>query len=212
MKQRHLLLSASLAAAALLGACNKDEPDHSSPPPAPTAETPVAEPATGSPPASEMPGEPSHEMDIGATATLAPTAGSAVAGTLSFMTMEGGLHITGQVTGLAPDSVHGFHLHEKGDCSAPDGSSAGGHFNPTAAPHGKADAGEHHAGDMNNISADATGTAPVDMMIMGVELGTGGANDIIGKGVIVHADADDYSTQPTGNAGARLACGVVTAG
>ena len=107
------------------------------------------------------------------------------------------------------------HIHQNGDCSAPDGSSAGDHFNPTGAPHGNPtgdDAGaQHHAGDMPNVTADDKGNARVDLRVQGVTLGDGGENDVLGKAVIVHADADDYSSQPSGNAGARIACGVIAA-
>jgi Cu-Zn family superoxide dismutase len=100
-------------------------------------------------------------------------------------------------------------VHEKGDCSAPDASSAGEHFNPNAAAHGdpsKAD-GAHHLGDMVNIDADDQGSAQVRVTIPNATLHDGGPNDLIGKGIVVHADPDDYTSQPAGNSGARLACG-----
>ena len=146
-----------------------------------------------------------------ASVTLVPTEGSQVAGTLAFSLVDGVVRATGEVSGLAPDSEHGFHLHENGDCSAPDGSSAGGHFNPATTEHGRVGHGTHHGGDSDNIVANAEGVATVDARFEGVTLGDGAATDIVGKGVIVHADPDDYATQPTGNAGARLACGVVQA-
>jgi Cu-Zn family superoxide dismutase len=125
------------------------------------------------------------------------------------MTQEkaGGVSIVGQVGNLEPGSKHGFHVHDKGDCSAPDGSSAGGHFNPTSQEHGNPAAGTHHLGDMLNLEADAQGTANVMVTIAGATLHDGGPNDLIGKGIIVHADPDDYATQPSGNSGGRLACG-----
>ena len=91
-------------------------------------------------------------------------------------------------------------------------STAGGHFNPATQPHGKVDTATHHGGDMNNISADASGVATVNIHAKGVVLGGGAANDAVGRAVIVHADPDDYISQPSGNAGARVACGVITAG
>lgn len=142
-----------------------------------------------------------------ASVTLQPTQGNAAKGTLSLMTMGGGVHVRGTITGL-PAGKHGFHIHEKGDCSAPDASSAGGHFNPDNKKHGAPDAAEHHAGDLGNIEADASGSAKVDMHVNGLTLGSG-ANSATGKAFIVHAAADDLQTQPTGNAGARLACGVI---
>ena len=112
-----------------------------------------------------------------------------------------------QLTGLAPGG-HGFHIHEKGDCSAPDAMSAGGHFNPTGKPHGAPDVADHHAGDMQMLQADASGNATLTTDLTGLGIGSGPA-DIVGKAVIVHKDADDYKTQPTGNSGARVACGVI---
>jgi superoxide dismutase, Cu-Zn family len=142
-----------------------------------------------------------------ATATLAPTAGNTAAGTVSFMQHGDKVMVSAKVSGLAPGG-HGFHIHEKGDCSATDGMSAGGHFNPTGKPHGSPDAADHHAGDMPMLQADASGNATLTMELAGVGIG-GGMADIVGKAVIVHKDADDYKTQPTGNSGARLACGVI---
>lgn len=177
---------------------------------------PVDDAATpdGAPPPPMQPEASAPETPAAATTasvTLAPTEGSQVAGTLAFSMVDGVVRATGQVSGLAPDSEHGFHLHEKGDCSAADGSSAGGHFNPATTDHGRVGHGTHHGGDSDNIVANAEGVAMVDARFEGVTLGDGAATDIVGKGVIVHADPDDYATQPTGNAGARLACGVVQA-
>lgn len=160
---------------------------------------PVAEPAAVIAPAT-------------ATVTLAPTEGNQTAGTLSFTFADGVVHAMGEVTGLKPDSQHGFHIHETGDCSAPDGTSAGGHFNPATTQHGRVGEGEHHGGDSDNLASNADGVASVHASFEGVTIGDGATTDIVGKGVIVHADADDYATQPTGNAGARLACGVIQTG
>jgi Cu-Zn family superoxide dismutase len=143
-----------------------------------------------------------------AVAALEPTKDSAVRGTVSFTRAEGGVRVVARITGLTP-GLHGFHVHEFGDCSAPDGTSAGGHFNPAGAPH----AGPHdvarHAGDMGNVEADAQGVAVVDYVDPKASLE--GENSVLGRGVIVHANADDLKTQPTGNAGGRLACGVIGA-
>jgi Cu-Zn family superoxide dismutase len=144
-----------------------------------------------------------------ATAALQPTAGNTAAGTVTF-TMQGSqVAVQARVTGLKPNAEHGFHLHEKGDCSSPDGNSAGGHFNPDGKPHGPQNA-PHHAGDMPALKADGSGVAEARFMLSGVSVGSG-ATEVVGKGLIVHAQPDDYKTQPTGNAGARLACGVVKA-
>jgi Cu-Zn family superoxide dismutase len=144
-------------------------------------------------------------------ATLSPTQGNAASGTVSFTPQADGRVLAQvHVSGLKPNGEHGFHLHEKGDCSAPDATSAGGHFNPAGAPHGPQD-GPHHAGDMPALKADASGEADASLMLSGVSVGSGAANDVVGRGVIVHANPDDYKTQPTGNSGGRIACGVVVA-
>ena len=144
-----------------------------------------------------------------AVANLASASGSLVSGRLTLAPMGDGVHVAGEIGGLDPGSSHGFHIHEKGDCSAADASSAGGHFNPGAQPHGRAMQGPHHAGDSDNIVADADGVAKINTHIMGVSLGGGAGNDIAGRAIVVHAAPDDYSSQPSGNAGARVACGVI---
>jgi len=144
-----------------------------------------------------------------AVATLQPTSGNTAAGTVTFEQVGDRVKVSAKVTGLKPNQSHGFHVHEKGDCSAPDGMSTGSHFNPTGKPHGPP-AGEHHAGDLPQLQADASGTAQASFELQGVSLGSG-SNDLVGKGLIVHAAPDDYTTQPTGNSGARIACGVVKA-
>jgi len=144
-----------------------------------------------------------------AVATLAPTAGNRAAGTVTFTPSGDGVRVVATVSGLAP-GAHGLHIHEKGDCSAADAMSAGGHFNPTNRPHGNPAAGEHHAGDMPMLEADASGNARLDVTLGAITLG-GGASHVVGRSVIVHKDADDYRTQPTGNSGARVACGLIVA-
>ena len=150
-------------------------------------------------------------MEAHARATLEPTKGSTVSGQASFAQRGGKLFVNATVRGLAPNSEHGFHIHEKGDCSSGDGMSAGGHFDPGGKPHGDMHAGEHHAGDMPNIRADANGVANVNVELTGVGIGSGPA-DIVGRGLIVHRDPDDYKSQPAGNAGPRLACAVIQRG
>ena len=170
----------------------------------------AAETAGTMPPAATP--APSTASAATAMATLQPTAGNQTAGELRFAVVDGRIEVTGTVTGLPGGGTHGFHVHETGDCSAPDASSAGGHFNPGSTDHGRVGQGAHHGGDSDNITAGADGTAQVRGWLEGVTLGDGAATDIVGKGVIVHKDADDYVTQPTGNAGDRLACGVIQAG
>jgi Cu-Zn family superoxide dismutase len=145
-------------------------------------------------------------QQMGASATLKPTAGNTAAGTVTFTQKGDKVAMVANVTGLSP-GPHGFHVHEKGDCSAPDGASAGGHFNPAGKAHGDPGAADHHAGDMPQLVADASGKATLSAELSPMTIG--GANDIIGKAVVVHKDADDFKTQPAGNSGARIACGVI---
>ncbi|SDI17553.1 superoxide dismutase family protein [Propionivibrio dicarboxylicus] len=146
--------------------------------------------------------------DRGVEAVLKPTQGNSAQGTVLFRQDGDAVVVTANVTGLTP-GAHGFHIHEKGDCSAPDATSAGGHFNPGAKPHGHPEHGDHHAGDMPMLVADASGAASLKVRLPGVSVGGEAASSILGRGVIVHAVADDFKTQPTGNSGARVACGVI---
>lgn len=139
---------------------------------------------------------------------LESRSGSTVTGAVQLSQNEGHVHLRATVRGLAPGSTVGFHIHEKGDCSAPDASSAGGHFNPAGAPHGQFGQGTHHAGDLPSLVANAKGEARVDVMLDGVTL-TPGDMSIANRSMVVHAKADDFTTQPTGNSGARVACGVI---
>ena len=143
-----------------------------------------------------------------AVALIAPTQGQKTGGIVRFRREGETVHVTGELTGLTPNAKHGFHVHEFGDCSAPDGASAGGHFAPEAHPHGAPDPAEHHAGDLGNIEADATGQAKVDVTVKGLGLATG-ERALVGRAVIVHAQPDDLTSQPAGNAGARVGCGVI---
>jgi len=141
-----------------------------------------------------------------ASALLAPTQGNTAQGTVLFkQEADGNVRIIAEVSGLTP-GLHGFHVHEKGDCSAPDASSAGGHFNPHQTPHGKAGEGTHHVGDLPSLEADANGNAALNAVLNSLTLT--GDDGIIGRGMIVHANPDDYS-QPVGNAGPRVACAVI---
>lgn len=145
-----------------------------------------------------------------ATAKLEPTRGNTAAGTLTFVQWGEVVKVSGSISGLKPGAEHGFHVHEKGDCSSGDGLSAGGHFNPGGKPHGHHGMGEHHTGDLPSVKADASGVAAIHFESRTIRVGSS-ANDIVGKGLIVHRDPDDFTTQPTGNAGPRLACAVITA-
>ncbi|RYF43240.1 MAG: superoxide dismutase family protein [Comamonadaceae bacterium] len=143
-----------------------------------------------------------------ATATLAPTAGNTASGTVQFVQRGNMVLVSGEIRGLKPNAEHGFHVHEKGDCSSGDGMSTGGHFNPTAQPHARHAAGMHHAGDLPSLKANAAGMASFSFESSTITVGSG-VTDVVAKGLIVHRDPDDYTTQPTGNAGPRLACAVI---
>lgn len=142
-----------------------------------------------------------------ATAVLAPASGSSVKGTVTFVTEGGGVRVVGDLEGLAR-GTHGFHVHERGDCSAPDAESAGDHFAADAAqPHGAPEAPARHTGDLGNIEADAHGRARFERLDPVIALS--GPRSIVGRAVVVHEKRDDLATQPGGDAGARVACGVV---
>jgi len=145
-----------------------------------------------------------------ATAQLKPTKGSKAFGEATFEQVGDKVHVLANVQGLKPGQQHGFHIHEVGDCSSGDGMSTKGHFNPYGKAH--AHPGSGHAGDLPALQADKskTGRAKLDVMLDGISVGSGPGN-VVGRGLIIHADPDDYKTQPTGNAGARIACGVITA-
>jgi Cu-Zn family superoxide dismutase len=141
-----------------------------------------------------------------AVAHMSPTEGNEASGTVTFTEVEGGIRVVAHFENV-PEGEHGFHIHEFGDCSAPDGTSAGGHFNPGGMKHSSPDSSMRHVGDLGNIAANADGIAEKEMVDS--MLTFDGDHSILGKGVILHADADDLMTQPTGAAGARIACGVV---
>lgn len=144
-----------------------------------------------------------------ALAQLQATRGSSTSGEVRFVQQGDTVRVNGEIRGLKANAEHGFHIHEKGDCSSGDGMSAGGHFNPGGHRHGAYGPSEHHAGDLPSLKADANGVARIDFVASGITVGSG-PNDIVGRGLIVHRDPDDYTTQPTGNSGPRLACAVIT--
>jgi len=145
-----------------------------------------------------------------AIAHLQPTKEGRASGIVSFYQEheKSAVHVIAQVSGLTPGREHGFHIHEAGDCSSGDGMSTKGHFNPHGKPHGHYASAERHAGDLPALKADANGNALLDTVVDIVTVAAGPAS-IVGRGLIVHASADDYRTQPTGNAGARVACAVI---
>jgi Cu-Zn family superoxide dismutase len=146
-----------------------------------------------------------------ATAALQPTKGSKAFGEATFEEVDGKLRVFVFAQGLRPEQEHGFHIHEAGDCSSGDGMSTKGHFNPHAKPHGHPSASERHAGDLPALKAGKDGRARLDVTTDLLTVRPGPAS-VVGRGLIIHADPDDYKTQPTGNAGARLACGVIKPG
>jgi Cu-Zn family superoxide dismutase len=146
-----------------------------------------------------------------ATAALQSTKGSKAFGEATFEEADGKVRVIVFAQGLKPGEDHGFHIHEAGDCSSGDGMSTKDHFNPHGKPHGPPASGERHAGDLPALKAGKDGRAKLDVTVDIITVRPGPAS-IIGRGLIVHADPDDYKTQPTGNAGARIACGVIKAG
>lgn len=146
------------------------------------------------------------EVGKGAEAVLEAKSGSKVQGKIRFLDHGDHVMVVGQVTGLTPKSQHGFHIHEKGDCSGADAMAAGGHFNPTAQKHGDPEGKSHHVGDLGNLVANDKGVARINLGFPALKIPA-----IIGLPLIVHEKADDLKTDPSGNSGKRIACGVIKA-
>lgn len=136
-------------------------------------------------------------------AVVHPTEGNEVSGTVTFSNTADGVQVQGEISGLA-EGKHGFHIHQYGDCTASDGTSAGGHYNPAGNDHAAPSDSARHMGDMGNIEADAEGNATIDYVDSVIEL-----DKIRGRAVIIHGGEDDLSSQPSGAAGPRKACGVI---
>jgi superoxide dismutase, Cu-Zn family len=197
-------LTLSLAAVFALAAC--------------ASKTAVVVPAPAPAPVTVTPPSASPDVKVteslfsrtkAAVATLTPSATSGVTGIVIFSSGGGNtvdVHVT--ASGLQPGSIHGFHVHETGNCASADFMSAGNHFNPTHKPHGPQD-GPHHAGDMPSLLADPSGKIDEKFTLTGVTLG--GTDGFVGHAVILHASADNFDAQPSGNSGARIACGVIAA-
>jgi Cu-Zn family superoxide dismutase len=217
----------TLVAATMISACDNSQNQPTQPntdsAPAPSPTTPGSPggappaPAAPSPPpaAAQNTTPPAASQSTALTelphavAEMKSTSGSQVMGTISFLESPdniAGARIVVQLTGLQP-GPHGFHIHETGDCSAPDAASAGAHFNPHMMPHGSRTAPERHSGDLGNVVANDAGE--VDVTIDDATVSFEGDDSVLGKAVIVHADQDDYTTQPSGNSGDRVACGVI---
>jgi len=174
------------------------------------AEAPAAAPAANVAP-TQAPAAAAEPAQSTARASLTAAAGGSASGSLE-LTSEGlAVRIRGEITGLEPGKEHGFHVHEMGECSPPDFTSAGEHLNPTKDPHGGPKSAAKHLGDLPNLKADASGRVAVDVSLNGATLEDkdGGPNQVLGKALVVHAMPDDYKTQPSGASGARIACGVI---
>ena len=147
----------------------------------------------------------------GATASLVPTAAispNPTVGNVSFTALEHGVRVAGEVRGLPPNTEHGFHIHEKGDCGD-NGNASGGHFNPAGGRHGKYAEPGSHAGELPSLVADGSGVARFSVDNHAISLTTGAANNVIGRALVVHRDRDDFTSQPAGNSGPRVACAVI---
>ena len=153
-------------------------------------------------------GVPSTPSAKQAIATVGPTSGNSTTG-IAIFTQDGDqITLTIEIENASP-GLHAVHIHESGDCSSPDGKSAGGHWNPTGVAHGKWGEDEFHLGDIGNITVGEDGRGSIELTTDLWEIGTGSDVDVVGKGIIVHAGADDFTSQPSGNAGARIGCGVI---
>jgi superoxide dismutase, Cu-Zn family len=200
-------------------ACEKKEESVATPTSSPSVETPTPAPSAATPAPAPVAATPNAPAAGAASAsapapvhvTLISAAGSSASGVLTVTNEGDAVSILGEITGLAPGKEHGFHVHEVGDCSLPDFTSAGEHFNPTKDSHGGPKSKARHLGDLPNAKADKNGRALIDVTVKGPNLvdKDGAPTEILGKALVVHAMPDDYKTQPSGNSGARVACGVI---
>lgn len=197
---RWFLAGFPAAALIVLGACSQSTPQQ------PVAQQP-APAATAQEHKDSAAHDDAGEEMMGYAISLSPTKGSKTTGTVMLMNMGDGVHFSGVIGGLTP-GPHAIHIHEKGDCSAPDAASAGAHFNPASANHGAPDKTPHHAGDLGNIIAGNDGRAEINVHASGLSM-SGGANAVQGRAFIIHAGPDDFKTQPSGNSGERVACAVI---
>lgn len=207
------------AAALALSACSKDSASSD-------ATSDVAEATAAAKSSSKGPtkvqrpdAKPEGRVVAVATTPLKSLGGSSVKGHVMFTESEytnaageteRSILITYEVTGMRPNKTRGFHIHEFGDCSSDDGMSAGGHFNPGGHDHGSLEDDHSHAGDLGNITSDSKGNAVGQIAnVTKITLDSNDETYFVGKSVIVHAAADDLVSQPTGDAGPRVACGVI---
>jgi superoxide dismutase, Cu-Zn family len=190
----------------MLSACGGQatEPPAAPPPPPPAVDEPVA--AEKAAPAPEAPAAEPRMLQV----KLEAKSGSKLGGSAMLMEVDGGVKVTLSVEGVTPGGEHGAHVHEKGDCSAPDGASAGGHFNPAGHEHALPTVAKRHLGDLGNLMIGKDGKGSLEITIPGANLKAGDPNSFAGRSIIVHAKKDDGG-QPTGNAGGRIGCGVIGA-
>ena len=199
----------------LLSACggSSEPPAAPPPPPAPAApEAPPAAtdttPAASAAPAPAAAAEPPKAEPRTLEVTIEPKSGSKLSGKATLSEVDGGVKVVLSVEGVTPGGDHGAHVHEKGDCSAADGASAGGHFNPQGNEHALPTVAKRHLGDLGNLKIGKDGKGSLEITIPGANLKAGDPNSFAGKSIIVHAKKDDGG-QPTGNAGGRIGCGVI---
>ncbi|APR82853.1 Superoxide dismutase [Minicystis rosea] len=198
------LFSLSIAA---LAACGGAEPPPATPADAPPAAAPTAAAPATAAPAAPAPAAAAAPRTI--QIPLAAKSGSKLSGKATFTEVSGGVKVTVEVAGAPPGKI-ATHVHETGDCSSPDGKSAGGHFNPAHKSHGLPTAAERHLGDLGNIEVKADGTGSTEITIPGASLKDGDPSSYVGRAIIVHEKQDDGG-QPVGNAGGRIGCGVIAA-
>ena len=189
----------------LLSACGggATEPPAAPPPPPPPPAEPVAEEKPAPPPAEPAAPEPRMLQ-----AKIEAKSGSKLTGSASFIEVDGGVKVTLSVEGVTPAGDRGAHVHEKGDCSSPDGKSAGGHFNPASNEHALPTKEKRHLGDLGNLTIGKDGKGSLEITVPGANLKAGDPNSFAGKAIIIHAKKDDGG-QPVGNAGDRIGCGVI---
>lgn len=204
--RRALLVATLLAASALVCSCAPKQETATHETPAPAGQTP---PAQSAPPA-ESPAAGTTPAGVGhsAKATIEGRSGSTLTGTATFTEQADGVHVLVEVAG-APPGDHAVHVHEKGDCSAPDASSAGSHFNPNHVDHGGPHTAVHHPGDFGNMTVGADGKGRLELVTKDLTVGESPIS-VVGLSIIVHEKADEF-TQPVGNAGGRIGCGLITA-
>jgi superoxide dismutase, Cu-Zn family len=177
-----------------------------------------SQPEPQTPAAAEAPPEPASPAPVETTSTSAANAktvavtfesksGSSLAGKGTLTETSEGVKVELALDHVSPGE-HGAHVHEKGDCSAPDGASAGGHFNPASSPHALPAASPRHLGDLGNVTIDAEGKGTLEIVAPGANLKEGDPNSFVGRAIIVHEKKDDGG-QPTGNAGGRIGCAVI---